>query len=152
MSGVRLVQGQPSGNYQELILTNSTALDFMDFVTIDGDGFLKQAAAGEKIQGVFCEDSVTAASDNETVDQVKGKYAPISEDMVFELTSDQDCTQTDVGAYADIAVSGGAITANLPAGTSGQLEIIDFDPEREADNDKIRVKVSERQSDAYAQA
>lgn len=152
MSGIRIVQGQPTGNYQETIIDNSESLDFQDPVNIDANGHLKQIAAGEKVQGIFVEDRVTVASDNETVGLIKGRWAPVSEDMVLEGTADQACTQTDIGAYCDVAVSGDALTFNLAAGNSGQFEVIDFDPARDGSTTIIRVKIAERQSDAFAQA
>lgn len=156
MSGVRLVQRGSQENAQELILANSTYLDFEDFVTVNSSGFLARSAAGEKIDGYFLGSSnglsTTATADNQTVAMVKGKYQPISPEMVFEMTADQACTQTDVGAYADVALSTNAFLVNLAAGASGSLYVRDFDPDRDGSTTKVRVSVAERQVDAYAQA
>ena len=133
-------------------MTNSTQLDFGDFITIDTNGFLKKIAAGEKIMGTFAEQSKTATSDNQTVAQYKGKYEPIDLYDVFEMTSDQACTQTDVGAYADVVIASAAINCDLAAGATGQLLVIDFDPDRNGSTTKVRVKVAEPQNLAFAQS
>lgn len=152
MAGVRTVQAHDTSNIQEVIMTNSASIDFGDFVTIDSDGFLKRIAAGEKILGTFAEQTKTAAADNQTVAQVKGKYEPIDLYDVFELTADQACTQTDLGAYADIVMSSSTILANLAAGATGQLFVIDFDPNRDGTTTLVRVKVAEPQQLAFAQS
>lgn len=153
MSGVKLVQN-PTGatNMQEVIMVNSADLDLFDPVKIDSNGFLAACAAGDKVQGWFAEASKAVASDNQTVAQTKGRYIPVTAGQVIEATADQACTQTDLGAYADFAVSGGAFTVNLAAGTSGQLEVIDFDPNRDGTTTLVRCVVAEPQQSAAAQA
>ncbi len=152
MSGVNLVQAGNDGNMQELIAANSTYLDFGDFVTINSSGFMARTAATEKIDGIYQGVSTTFASDNQTVAQAKVKYLPINDDMMFEMTSDQACTQTDVGAYADVALSTNAFVVNLAAGASGQLYVVDFDPNRDGSTSTVRVQVAEPQQLAFAQA
>lgn len=152
MSGVKLVQGPDTYNLQSLILANSVHLENGDFVTIDADGFLKRTAATEKIMGYYVGETVDAASDNETVDQVKGNYQPLNLNEVFEMTSDQACTQTDVGAYADISLSTNAFLVNLAAGSTGQLIVIGFDPNDDGSTTTVRVMVAEPQQFAFAQA
>jgi len=151
MAGVRIVQGPDTSNTQELILANSASLDYGDFVVIDASGFLNRAAAGEKIQGYYVEQRKTVTADNQTVAQVKGRWEPNIDQVVFELTADQAATQTDVGAYADIVLSGTTILANLAAGASGQLEIIDFDPNRDGTTTLVRATVAEPEKLAFAQ-
>lgn len=149
MSGVRLVEAGGYTNTQEVVMANSASIDTGDFVVIDGDGFLARAAATEKIQGVFVEESKSVASNNESVGLITGKYQPIVDEMTFELTSDQAPVATDRGAYCDIAVSGGGvITANLAAGATGQLEVIAID----IPNTKVKVQVAEPQQLAFAQS
>lgn len=152
MSGVRIVQGANTSNTQEVILANSADLDFSDPVKIDSSGFLAAVAAGDKVQGFFAQAATAVASDNQTVALTKGKYQPVADGMVIELTADQACVQTDLGAYADFAVSAGDFTANLSAGTSGQLEVIDFDPNRDGSTTLVRCVVSEPEALAFAQA
>ena len=151
MSGVRLVQGPIETNYQELIMANSADFDFMDPVYIDSNGFLATSSTTNKLAGFWAEDGTTATSDNQTVAQTKGKYMPWHQSMVLEGTADQACTQTDVGAYADFAVASGAFTINLAAGTSGQLFIIDFDPDRDGSTTKVRFRVAEPQESGFTQ-
>jgi len=136
-------------NTQETIIANSATIEPGDFVVLDGDGFLARAAATEKIEGFFVAAETTVASDNETVGLIYGQWQPIDDNMTFWLGADQAPTQTDIGAYADIAVSGGGvITANLAAGATGQLQVIDID----ITNTRVKVKVAEPQQLAFAQA
>lgn len=152
MSGVRLVQGPGFSNYQETIVANSANLDFGDYVVLDTNGFLARAAAGQKVQGIYCEQFKTIASDNQTVGLVKSKWQPMTDDMVFELTADQACTQTDIGAYADIKLVSNAFQLDLPAGNTGQFEVIDFDPNRDGSTTVVRVVCAEPEQLAFAQS
>lgn len=149
MSGVRLVSGMKTSNLQKKILTNSTYLDNGDFVTIDVNGFLARTAAGDKITGIYEGASVTAAADNQTVAKVEGYYQPIEEDMVFELTSDQACQDTDVGAYADIKLSTNAFQLDLAAGATGQMYVIGYDANATT---TVQCKVAEPAQLAFAQS
>lgn len=150
MSGITLLSQQHVGsNTLERVCKNSAEFDRNDPVTIDSNGFLAPAAAGEKIVGIWAENDYTAAADNQTVARVKGKFYPITPDMVFSATADQACVDTDCGAYADLAVSAGAYTVNLSAGASGQCFIIDFDP---VVTTTVYFNIAERSQDAYAQA
>ncbi len=151
MSNVRNVSGQDSYDTRGIILANSAEIDFLDPVVINATGFLERAAAGQKIQGWFMGARVVAAADNETVAQVKGYFQESSDEQMITLEADQACTQTDVGAYADIAVAAGSVTVNLPAGVSGQLEVVDFDPERTGATTIVVCKVAEPQYLAFAQ-
>jgi hypothetical protein len=147
-----MVQGMVTSNYQEVILANSAVIDFNDPIKIDSSGFLDQVGVGEKIQGFYAEARKTVTADNQTVAKVKGRYQPVADGMVLEMTADQACTDTDLGAYADIAVSGNAFTVNLAAGGNGQLEIIDYDPNRDGSTTLVRAVVAEPQALAFAQA
>lgn len=148
MSGLRLVNDSSGGNTRSRIMVNSGSFDFQDPVYIDSNGFLAPATAGGKIIGVFADADITATSDNQTVLQAKGRYWPINDDMEFEITADQACTNTDCGAYADLAVAAGAYTLNLAAGTSGQFLVLDFDA---TTTTLVRVTCAERQQDAFTQ-
>lgn len=153
MSGVKLVQNPTgSSNDQETIMANSADLDLFDPVKLDSSGFLAACAAGDKVQGWFAQASTAVASDNQTVAQTKGVWSPVMDGHVIELTADQACTQTDLGAYADFVVTSGDFKANLAAGSSGQLEIIDFDPNRDGTTTLVRAVVAEPESLAFAQA
>ena len=66
--------------------------------------------------------------------------------------SDQDCTQTDIGAYADFGtVTTGAYALNLAAGGTGTMFVLGFDPDEESDDDAVVVEVAEPQILAFAQ-
>lgn len=151
MSGVRLVQGMDTSNSQECILVNSASLDFGDPIKLDSNGFLAPVAAGDKVEGFFAQALTTVAADNQTVALTKGVYQPVTFDMVLEATADQAATQTDIGAYADFAVAGGVFTINLAAGASGQVMILDFDPNRDGTTTLVRFSIAEPQVLAFAQ-
>lgn len=140
-------------------------------VTIDSSGFLAVASSsGEKIFG-YCTENVTVVATNSSSQPSAGYwqntnsaavgYAPrvIAPDNVLAwYDSDLAFTQTDVGAYADIAsVSAGVATLNLAAGASGQFLVeglyASVDPAGSAgDTDRIIVRVAEPQELAFAQA
>jgi len=154
MSGIRVVQEPNPYNYQSCILANSAHLDPDDPVYIDSSGFLNKATTSSKVQGYYVGASVTATSDNQTVALQEGTYQPVMAGggTVFEGTADQACTQTDIGAYADFAINTNAFTINLAAGASGQVEIIDFDPNNDGTTTLVRFVIAEPQALAFAQA
>lgn len=152
MSGITVVQEPNQYNFQSCILANSAHLDPDDPVYIDSSGFLNKVSATTKVQGYYVGASIDAASDNQTVGLVEGTYQPVDTETVFQGTADQACTQTDIGAYADFAVNANAITINLAAGASGQVEIIDFDPNNDGTTTLVRFKIAEPQALAFAQA
>lgn len=134
-----------------IIGANSTTLSRADAVYIDSSGFLAISSTTNKILG-FSLDTISAlASDNQTIGKVKPKYVPAS-GVLVQYPSDQDCTQTDIGAYADLS-SGttNAQTVNLVAGSTGQFLVLGFDPAGEADNDVVVVEVAEPQNLAFTQ-
>lgn len=126
---------------------NSEQFSKADPVTIDSDGFLTVATAGDKIIG-WCTEDVTMASDNQTVAKYKPEYV-IASGQLMVISGDQDLTQTDVGAYADISGTTGAIAVNLVAGTSGQLFVWGSDPDQDAG--EIVVSVAEPQELGFTQ-
>lgn len=140
----RQVIGQP------IIANNSEVLAVGDPLSIDANGHLIYAAAGTKVIG-YCMEAKTHTSDNETV----AKYCPQyieAEGVSMLYESDQACTQTDIGAYADVVGTTGATYMNLNAGATGQFIILAFDPEGESDTDLVVVKVAEPQTSAFAQS
>jgi len=136
------------GDTDERVMVNSGSFDHGDPVYIDSNGFLAPATAGGKIIGFFADADVTAASDNQTVAKAKGAYWPANKNMRFEITSDQACTDTDCGAYADLAVAAGVYTLNLAAGSSGQFLVRDYD---ENATTTVTVSPAELQQDGYTQ-
>lgn len=126
----------------------STEFSVGDAVYIDGNGYLALATTSSKILGYCVEDKTTSAT-NATVEKYCPQYV-YAEDVEVEIDSDQACTQTDLGAYADLGtVTSGAMVLNLAAGTSGQFMVIGFDAD---DTDKVIVVVAEPQKLAFAQA
>jgi hypothetical protein len=134
-----------------IIGDNSEALAFGDAVYIDANGHLDKVTTSSKVLGYSLHEG-TLTSDNETVAKVCPQYIPaLGVDMVYG--ADQDCTQTDIGAYADFGtVTTNAFELNLAAGATGQMLVLGFDPDGEADNDAVVVTVAEPQILAFAQS
>jgi hypothetical protein len=131
-----------------VIGNNSEQFSVGDAVYIDTDGFLAKATTSSKVLGYAIEDA-TMAADNETV----AKKCPLyvyAEGMEIEIDSDQACTQTDIGAYADLGtVTSGVQVLNLAAGNTGQFFVLGFDAN---DTDKVVVTVAEPQKFGFAQS
>lgn len=134
-----------------VIAKNSEVFAIGSPVTIDSSGFLAVTAATEKVYG-YCTENYTAASDNQTV----GVYCPrvISPDGVDAwFDADQAATQTDIGAYADVASSSaGVVTLNLAAGANGSFIVTGIDPFGTGTTTRVSVRVAEPQVLAFAQA
>lgn len=130
---------------------NSTQFTGADPVYIDSNGLLTISSTTNKILG-YAVDGETMASDNQTVAKKKPKYIPaFGVQMIFG--SDQDCVQTDIGAYADFGtVTTGAFELNLSAGSTGQMLVLGFDPDDESDDDAVVVEVAEPQILGFAQS
>jgi hypothetical protein len=133
-----------------IIVANSTTINNADPLTIDADGFIIVATAGDKIIGHAIQ-GIVSASDNETVAKKTVQYLQ-NDGVEMVFTSDQACTQTDIGAYADITGTTGAIQIDLNAGATGQYIVKAFDPEGDGDTDLVVVEVAEPQTLAFAQA
>lgn len=129
---------------------NSAAFAVADPVTIDTDGLLIVATAGDKIIG-YSVDAVTMAADNQTVAKVMPKFIPANQSVLMQYTSDQACTQTDLGAYANLTGTTGAIQVDLAAGAAGQFVIKGFDPEGDGTTTEVIVETAEPQALAFAQ-
>jgi hypothetical protein len=130
---------------------NSAAFAVADPVTIDANGLLIVATAGDKVLG-FSVEAITMAADNQTVAKIKPKFIPANQAVLMQYTSDQACTQTDVGAYADLVGTTGAIQMNLAAGANGAFIVKGFDPEEDGTTTEVIVETAEPQSLAFAQA
>jgi len=143
MSGVRIVQGSDTSNDQETVLANSAVIDFQDPVYLDASGFLNQITTSSRVEGFYEEQRKTVTSDNQTVALAKGQWDGNLYDVVVEMTADQAATQADVGLYFNVAIASNVITANLPCNaTTGQFQLIDFDPDRDGTTTKVRAKVA----------
>lgn len=129
---------------------NSAAFAVADPVSIDANGYLIVATAGIKVLG-YATDDVTMAADNQTVAKQRVNYIPTHPGVQMQYTSDQACTQTDIGQYANLVGTTGAIQIDLNSGASGQFYVVDFDPEKDGTTTEVIVEASEREIDAYAQ-
>ena len=129
---------------------NSAVFAKADPVTIDSNGYLIYATAGTKVLG-FSLDDVTMASDNNTVAKVRVNYIPAIPGVQMQYTSDQACTQTDIGAYADLVGTTGATQINLAAGAAGMFYVKDFDPNQDGSTSEVIVETAEPQVSAAAQ-
>lgn len=134
-----------------VIGANSVQFSGADPVYVDTSGWLTISSTTNKVLG-YAVDDITMASDNQTDAEVKPKYIPsMHVQMVFG--SDQDCTQTDIGAYADMGTATtGAFELNLNAGSTGQYFVLGFDPDDESDDDAVVVEVAEPQILGFAQS
>ncbi len=139
------------GSGYPVIGGNSVQFTAADAVYIDSSGWLALATTSSKVLG-YALDDVTMAADNQTVGFVCPQYVPaLGIQMVYG--SDQDCTQTDIGAYADFGTATtGAFELNLAAGGTGQMFVLGFDPDKEDDDDAVVVECAEPQYLAFAQS
>lgn len=139
-----------SGIIKTPIAKNSEVFAKADPVSIDSDGWLIVSTAGAKVLG-YSTEAFTAASDNQTVAKKFPKCVDVRKcQMVY--TSDQACVQTDIGAYADLTGTTGAIQMNLSAGATGQFLVIDFDPDKDGSTTTVVVEAAEPQVYAFAQS
>lgn len=131
---------------------NSLDLAVADALLIDTNGWLALATNSSKIFG-FSPDNIDALeSNNQTVDKVKPNVIPAMA-VLMRYGSDQDATQTDIGAYADFGtVTTNAFELNLAAGSTGQMFVLGFDPAEESDNDLVICEVAEPQRLGFAQS
>lgn len=152
MSGVRIVQGSDVSNDQELIMANSASIDFQDPVTI-ASGFLNRITSSSPIEGFFEAQTTIVLSNNQTVALQKGQYDGNFEDVVVEMStlSAVAIVQANVGLYFNVDVTAGVITCNTTTlGTTGQFQLIDFDPNRDGTTTLLRAKVSLPQELSFA--
>ena len=139
-----------AGVQQGVIGKNSEAFAKADPVTIDANGFLTVSTAGDRVDG-YCLEDKTCTSSNQTVAKYMPQYVD-ADKVLMVYTADQACTQTDIGAYADLTGTTGAIQMNLVAGTSGQFFVRAFDPNVDGTTTLVVVEVAEVQHSAAAQA
>lgn len=150
-----------------VVAANSTTFAKDSPVTINSSGFLAViSSSGEKVYGYISEAFASIATNQtgtagtfQIADNTAARYAPrvIAPDNVdFWADSDVALTDTDIGAYADVAsVSSGVVTMNLVAGTSGQFAVLgllsQFNPLAEGDTDKIVMRVAEPTTSGFTQ-
>lgn len=144
MSGVRIVQGSNVSNDQETIMANSAVIDFQDPVTI-ASGFLSRITSSSPVEGFFEAQTTTVLSNNQTVGLVKGQWDGNLMEVVVEMStlSAVAVVQTNVGQFFNVDVTTGVITCNTGTfGTTGQFQLIDFDPNRDGTTTLVRAKVA----------
>jgi len=138
------------GRGYPIIGANSEVLATADPLYINSSGFLATVAAADtKFIGYYTGQGETMSSDNETVAKVTPDYV-YADNVEMVFGSDQDCVQTDVGAYADFGTyTTGAYELNLSAGSTGLMLVLGFDPEGESDDDAVVVTIAEPQRLAF---
>ena len=140
------------GRGYPVIGLNSQAFAHADALLIDSNGLLAMASTSSKILGYYTGQGETMASDNQTVAKVTPDYC-YAQDVEMVYGSDQDATQTDVGAYADLGTATtGAQQLDLVAGSTGQFFVLGFDPEGDGTDNDVVVVAAEIQKSAAAQA
>lgn len=134
-----------------IIGKNSEALAVADAVQADSSGWLAVVGTTTKVLG-YSTDARTMAGTNQTVAKVKPLYV-YAPGVRMQYTADIDCTQTDIGAYADLAsATSGSQQLNLAAGSSGQFFVLGFNPDIvDGEDDEIVVEVAEPQVLAFTQ-
>ena len=141
-----------AGLGEPIIGANSEAFTVNDAVYINSAGFLAKVTTSSVVLGV-ARRTVTAASDNQTVAQVK---VPIRtwHGLHMVYGADQAAVQTDIGAYADfVTITTAVQQLNLVAGASGQCHVLAFNPNpAETATTDVVIEFAEVQSLAYAQA
>lgn len=140
----------PTISTPQVIAKNSEVFAVADPVTWSS-GFVKVAAAGEKIMG-FALEAFTAASDNQTVAKKCPKIIMARPGVVMQYTADQAAVATDMGLYADLTGTTGAIQVNLAGGANGQFIVVGYDPDQDGTTTEVLVEVAEPQGLAFAQA
>lgn len=130
---------------------NSAAFSYADAVYIDTSGWLQVATTSSKVLG-FALDTVTMASDNQTVAKVCPKYV-YADGVLVVLGGDSACTQTKVGEYADlVTTTSGSQVLNGTTGATGQFFVLGFDPEGDGTTTDYVIRVAEPQTFGFAQS
>jgi hypothetical protein len=130
-----------------IIGIDSGSIAKADAVYADSNGYLAVITTSSKVLGFGLENH-TQTSTNSTVALYCPLYVPaLGEEVIY--TGDQACTQTDIGAYADMGtITSGAQVLNLAAGTQGQFFVLGFDA---VTTTLTVVEVAEPQVLAFAQ-
>ena len=116
---------------------------WVGFRTAKGENIFKTK---ESLTGTESgEDTYTAASDNVTVDKVKGVVI-VDDKALFLNTADSTLTAAEVGTYFDTAANSDQITG--AGGSIAQFQLIELvttDDEGNADTDAGLFRISESQ-------
>jgi len=132
---------------------NSEVFNLWDPVAIDTDGFAIVATAGLRVVGVAHTVTLTMAADNETVAQVRVPFGIYSYLSKFEAEMSAAITSTNVGQYADITGTTGAVLIDQAsvADATGQVHIVELDPFRVGSTTTVVVSLAEPEQLAYTQ-
>jgi len=133
-----------SGYLTEAATTESILGILVGFRTEKGENIFK---TNEAISGTISgEDTYTSASDNVTVDKVKGVVI-VDDKALFLNTADSTLTQAEVGTYFDTTANCDQVTSS-GGGTIAQFQLIELvtvDDEGNADDDAGLFRISQSQ-------
>lgn len=136
---------QYTSGYLTIAATTESILGILvGFRTAKGENIFK---TNEAISGTISgEDTYTAASDNVTVDKVKGVVI-VDDKALFLNTADSTLTAAEVGTYFDTTASSDQITGS-GSGTISQFQLVELvtvDDEGNADDDAGLFRISQSQ-------
>jgi hypothetical protein len=147
------------------IINNSETITRGDAVNIDANGHAEPADATEKVMGIVAHvvdkngikvapdsgtlDNYTVASDNETSAQKKVGII-VSKYALFYNDSDDTLATTNLGQFFDL-ITEYQIDASSASDTSGTFQLMELDPDGDADASKGLFRIAESQMDHYAQ-
>lgn len=136
---------QYTSGYLTIAATGESVLGILEgFVTSKGENIFKtQEALGGTLSG---DDTYTAASDNQTVDLVKG-IVNIDPDALFLNEADSTLSQAEVGTYFDTTAASDQITGSGSATISQfqLIELVTVDEEGSTQDDCGLFRISQSQ-------
>lgn len=136
---------QWTSGYLTIAATTESILGvIVGFVDKNGRNIFQQ---GVSVSGTKSgDDTYTAASDNQTVDMVKG-IVIVDDDALFLNEADSTLTQAEVGTYFDTTAASDQITGS-GSGTISQFQLIELvvlNDDGTAEDSKGLFKISQSQ-------
>lgn len=136
---------QYTSGYLTIAATTESILGILvGFRTAKGENIFK---TNEALSGTISgEDTYTAASNNQTVDGVKGVVI-VDDKALFLNTADSTLSAAEVGTYFDTTSSSDQITGS-GSGTISQFQLVELvtvDDEGNADDDAGLFRISQSQ-------
>lgn len=158
----------------EVILAGSATVTIGDLVRVNNAGLLVTAASGEPVAGVLVgvvtkegtsafspraestgiagatitgDDTIATASDNATnaVKNLKGVIIPdVSGQNLFYNDADSTLAQTNLFQFFDVA-NGDQVTVGSASEANGQVQLLQLDPDGDADVSKGLFRIAENQ-------
>ena len=155
----------------QFLIDDSETLTIGDAVRLDDAGLLSVAAAGDAILGILSgivdqngmnifspratgttgstltpDDTIATSSTNSTdgTRKIKGvvELDPAGQNLYYN-DADGDLAQTNVGQFFDTTSTGDQISASSASDTSGQFQLLQIDPDGDADASKGLFRISE---------